>query len=203
VTLPGRRVSIAIAAAIACCATIATWAPAIPWRVAGGDIAEAETVPYILGIAHPTGFPAFTLLGWIFSHVVVVSTVAWRMNAFTSMCVALTAGGAVLLATAVECNVFAALAAAFVFAFGAIVRSEAVYASAQGLAGACTIFALVASVWYAKHGDRRALIAACACAGLGLATHPVAIWVLPALLSPQPGNGPRSRVARLHLPASH
>ena len=27
------------------------------------DTGEMDTVPYILGIAHPTGFPAYVLLG--------------------------------------------------------------------------------------------------------------------------------------------
>ena len=32
------------------------------------DSGELATVAYTLGIAHPTGYPLFTLVGWIFSH---------------------------------------------------------------------------------------------------------------------------------------
>jgi len=48
----------------------------------GWDTGEMQTVPYMLGITHPTGFPLFVLSGWVFSHVVAISTVAWRMNFF-------------------------------------------------------------------------------------------------------------------------
>jgi len=170
-----------VAALAAAGVTLALLAPSTPWRVWTGDTAEAQTVPYILGIAHPTGFPAYVLLGWLWSHIVAVGTVAWRLNAFTLLCVALTSAGVVALAAFMECNIVAALVAALAFAFGSVVRSEAVLANAQALAALCAIWALAAAVLYARHGDRRALIAACACAGLGLATHPATLWVLPAI----------------------
>jgi len=44
-----------------------------------------QTVPYILGIAHPTGFPGYTLLGWLYAHVVPIGTVAWRMNLLSAL----------------------------------------------------------------------------------------------------------------------
>jgi len=180
--LPNRRTSTAIGAAIAFCATIATLAPGLSADPSTGDTAEAQTVPYILGIAHATGFPAYTLLGWLFSHVLPFGTVAWRLNLFTALCVAVTAAGVVLLADAIAANAFAALAAALIFAFGNIVRSEGHFANALSLAGLCGVYALAAAVWYARSGDRRALLAACAWAGLGLATHPSIVFVLPAIV---------------------
>ncbi len=179
--LPNRRTSVTIATVAVFCATLAVLLPAMPWRVWTGDTAEAQTVPYILGIAHPTGFPAYTLLGWVFSHVFAFGTVAWRLNLFTASCVALTSAGVVLLAAALGSNAFAAAIAGLAFAFGSSIRGEAVLANAQGLAGTCIVFALLAAVIYARAGRPPALIASCACAGLGLATHPAAIWVLPGI----------------------
>ena len=157
------------------------YGPSVPPQPGYGDTAEFQTVPYILGIAHPTGFPAFTLAGWIFSHAVAFGTVAWRMNLFAAICTALTAATVAVLATALECNAFAAIAAAVAFACGNLVWHGAAYANAHALAGLCIVAALTASVLFAKHGDRRALYTACACAGFGLATHPETIWVLPAI----------------------
>ena len=37
--------------------------------VARWDTAEAQTVPPLLGTMHPTGFPAYVLLGWLASVV--------------------------------------------------------------------------------------------------------------------------------------
>lgn len=157
------------------------YGPSVPAQPGYGDTAEFQTVPYILGIAHPTGFPAFTLAGWLFSHAVAFGTVAWRMNLFSAICTALTISSVAVLATALECNVFAALAAALAFACGNLIWHGGAYANAHALAGLFIVTALTGSVIFAKHGDRRALFTACACAGFGLATHPETIWVLPAI----------------------
>jgi hypothetical protein len=97
------------------------------------------------------------------------------------VCTALTASCVVLLAIALEADAFAALAAAFVFAFGKLVWAGATVASPQTLAGLFIVASLTGSVSFARCGNRRALFAACVCAGLGMATHPVALWVLPAI----------------------
>src|SRR6185312_7734043 len=54
---------------------------------ASWDTAELQGVPYILGISHPTGFPFFVLLGYVWSHVVAVGSVAFRMNAMSAVCI--------------------------------------------------------------------------------------------------------------------
>jgi hypothetical protein len=48
--------------------------------VGSWDVGEMQTVLYILGIAHTTGYPAFVLAGWIFSHAFAIGGVAWRIN---------------------------------------------------------------------------------------------------------------------------
>ncbi|MGA2394749.1 MAG: DUF2723 domain-containing protein [Candidatus Lustribacter sp.] len=154
----------------------------LPSQVGHGDTAEYQTVPYILGIAHPTGFPAYVLTGWLFSHVLAFGTIAWRMNAYSAICTALTAGGVVLLASALGTGAIAATAAGLTFAFGAAVWHGAAFASAHSLSGLLIVGALLGSVSFARSGQRRVLLAACACAGFGLATQPETIWVLPALV---------------------
>jgi hypothetical protein len=104
------------------------------------------------------------------------------MNAFAALCTALTVAGVVLLAAALEARTLAALAAALTFAFGSVVWHGAAFASAHALSGLLIVGALIGSVVFARDGDRRALFAACGCAGFGMATHPEAIWVLPALV---------------------
>ncbi len=44
------------------------------------DAGELSTVAYTLGIAHPTGYPLFTLVGWLFSHLPVSASVVYRLN---------------------------------------------------------------------------------------------------------------------------
>ncbi|MGQ9785313.1 MAG: glycosyltransferase family 117 protein [Anaerolineae bacterium] len=63
-----------------------------------GDSGEFQFVPYILGIAHPTGYPLYVMLGWLWSHLLPLGNVAYRMNLFSSLWAALTVGAGYLLA---------------------------------------------------------------------------------------------------------
>jgi len=49
------------------------------------DGGEFQFVPYIAGIAHPTGYPLYTMLGWLWSHVLPLGDVAYRMNFFSAL----------------------------------------------------------------------------------------------------------------------
>lgn len=46
----------------------------------GGDAGEFQVVPYVLGIAHYTGYPFYTLLGWLWSHLIPWSSPDVRLN---------------------------------------------------------------------------------------------------------------------------
>jgi hypothetical protein len=54
------------------------------------DSGELDAVAYTFGVAHPTGYPLFTLLGWLFTRL-PLGTVAWRMNL---MCLLFVVGSA-------------------------------------------------------------------------------------------------------------
>lgn len=162
-------------------ATLIAYATMLSANVAFGDEAEAQTVPYILGIAHPTGFPAYTLAGWLFSHALPFGTVAWRLNLFTAACTALTVAGVYLLAVTLAENVAVAVLAALIYAFGFTAWNTALHANAQSPATPLEIFALYGCLVFARNGSARALVAACACCGLGIADHPFAVWTVPAI----------------------
>jgi hypothetical protein len=49
------------------------------------DGGEFQFVPYIAGIAHPTGYPLYTMLGWLWSHILPFGDVAYRMNLFSAL----------------------------------------------------------------------------------------------------------------------
>jgi Protein of unknown function (DUF2723) len=160
-----------------------TYATMLAPGVAIGDQAEAQTVPYMLGIAHPTGFPAYILAGWIFSHVVALGTVAWRLNAFTAFATALCATGVFLISVTLTGEALAAILAGIVFAFGTVIWHSAVQANAQSLAAPCAIATLYASIVAAHTGKRAAFVAACVCCGVGMAAHPQALWSIFAIIT--------------------
>lgn len=47
--------------------------------VPGGDSGELISVSYALGVAHPPGYPLYTLLGHLFTYI-PIGNVAWRVN---------------------------------------------------------------------------------------------------------------------------
>jgi hypothetical protein len=56
--------------------------------IAFGDWGEMQTVPHVLGVAHPTGYPTYVILAWIVDHV-PIGSVALRANLLSSLLVAL------------------------------------------------------------------------------------------------------------------
>ena len=67
------------------------------WRVMPGvgfwDTAEFQTIPPILGTAHPTGYPAYVILGWLASIVLApFGEAAFRMNLLSAILVGVAAG---------------------------------------------------------------------------------------------------------------
>ncbi len=69
------------------------------------DGGELTTVLWTYGIAHPTGYPLFSLLGGLFVHIPLTSEVAVRANLFANLCTSL-ACGTFYLAFVSALNVF-------------------------------------------------------------------------------------------------
>ena len=66
----------------------------------GGDAGELIYNAHRAGVAHPPGYPIFTMLGYIASHSIPFGSVAWRVN-MTS--VAYSTGAAVFLYLSILC----------------------------------------------------------------------------------------------------
>ena len=150
--------------------------------VAFWDIGEMQTVPYLLGIPHPTGFPLFLLGGWLSSHALPFGDPAWRISFFCAAAGAASAWLLWYLVRDLTRSGLAGLAAAIAFAAGDIVWTRAIRAEVHDLVLFCSALAIVAARRAGATGSPRALwTAACAC-GLGLATHPATLFTLPCVL---------------------
>ena len=161
------------------------------------DTGEAQTVPATLSIFHPTGFPVYALIGWLWSQL-PIGEVAWRMNLLSAICVALAAGLVVLIAGHLieESNRFlragAAGVAGLAFAFAAEPWENATRADVHALNVvfvALVVWLLISWAAAYRSGSRRAdrwLVAAALAFGLGIGAHPlvgltafgVAAWLL-------------------------
>lgn len=152
-----------------------------PIEPASWDTAELQGVPYILGITHPTGFPFYVLAGYLWSHALALGSVAWRMNAMTGVAMAIASVAAYGVALEFGASAPAALLATLWFAFTENIWSHAIRAEAQVLAVACCAVAIYAFLRWMHAGNDRWFLAAFALCGLGMAAHPNALWILPAL----------------------
>ena len=149
---------------------------------ASWDTAELQGVPYILGISHPTGFPLYVLTGYAWSHLVAIGSIAWRMNAMSAIVMGVTAATGFAVALEFGASMPVGLAATLWFAFTQNVWAHAIRAEAQDLAVACSALAIYAFVRWLHGATAQWFAGAFALAGLGMAAHPNALWILPALL---------------------
>ncbi len=67
---------------------IQTMSRSIPY-IDGGEL---TTDIWTLGIAHPTGYPLFSMLGYLFVHIPILPEVAARANLFAALCTSIAAG---------------------------------------------------------------------------------------------------------------
>jgi len=148
------------------------------------DTAEAQTVPHTLSIFHPTGFPTYALLGWLWSQI-PLGEVAWRMNLLSGVCLAASAGLVVLTTGHViderhpGIRAGAAAAAGGAFAFAAEPWAIAVHADVHALNTFFTaliiwlLFTWRAAEWSAARRAGGWLLAAALAFGLGVGNHPL------------------------------
>ncbi|MDO8674171.1 MAG: DUF2723 domain-containing protein [Dehalococcoidia bacterium] len=86
------------------------WATLAP-GVTGGDSAEFQFIPYILGIAHYTGYPLYTLVGKVWSFL-PFGTVAYRMNLLSAVLGAIAVAATFLMCWSLTRSKLAAMAGA-------------------------------------------------------------------------------------------
>ncbi len=139
-------------------------------------------VPWIFGIAHPTGFPAFTLAAGIFAHLFPAGAVAWRIALFSAIAMSAACWAIFASLRELKCEVWIALGASWVFAFGEVAWTRGTRAEVHALAAGLAALTLYFCVrWYAR-GESRAFALGALSWGLAIATHPVTALLAPALL---------------------
>lgn len=118
---------------------LATLAP----TVLEADGGEFQFVPWLPGIAHPTGYPLYILLGWLWTHLLPIGEVAWRMNLLSAVLAAAAVGLTYTVArqmldrtlhdTPLPARIIAAVMAAATFAVSHTFWSQALIAEVYAL----------------------------------------------------------------------
>lgn len=146
------------------------------------DVGEMDTVPYILGIAHPPGLPLYTLIGWAFTHLLPFGSVAWRMSLLSAAAMSGAAWCIGAIVRELRRDETAALVAALLFAAGSVAWGVATRADVHALAtlGFAATICLVMR-WCRSASERDFFIAAVVF-GITVAMHPIALCMLPGLI---------------------
>jgi hypothetical protein len=155
------------------------------------DTAEFQAVPPLLGTLHPTGFPAYTILGWVGSALFQpLGSPAYRMNLLSAIYVASAAAVTVVLVRQLTGRVVIAIAAGLVLFLTPIAWRIATHADAHALHVLLLgiVFALLFA-WESRvraddgprPGADRWLLAAAAAYGVAMANHTVALLAAPGI----------------------
>jgi Protein of unknown function (DUF2723) len=186
-----REVLLAIAGGVAALALyLHSLAPTITMANGAGDSGELASTAYTLGIAHPTGYPLYTLLGFVVTHL-GGGEPAFSLNVFSAVMGAVTVGLLLLLALHVAWRAvpgapwpLAAVAsgiAVLAFALSTNFWTEAVVTETRTLALALDTLILVLLVVPRPRAGRHVLLAA-VLYGLALSDHLLSLYLAPALI---------------------
>jgi len=120
------------------------------------DSLELQLALPTFAIVHPTGYPLYTLLGWLLTVIVPFGDAAYRVNLFS----ALAASGAVVLVYAVarclDAATVPASVAALLFAISPVWWSQATIAEVYDLQGPLTLLVVYTLLrWDAATGGER------------------------------------------------
>ncbi len=162
---------------LACALYARTTAPALG---GGFDSEEFQHAAYTLSVAHSTGYPLYLILGKIFTTLVPIGNIAYRMNLLSAI---LSAGAATLVylnAMQLTQSRMASIAAAAIFATNSAIWRQAGVASVGPLN-----LLLLAAIMYALllwRAHRAPIEPAAFLFGLSLTHHRSALFLLPAII---------------------
>jgi hypothetical protein len=150
--------------------------------IGSGDTAEFQRVAPTLGVAHPTGYPLYTILGWLWSRLPLGGTPAWRMNLFSASTAALAIGTLFLIARTLGQARLVATAAALTLTVSSTFWSQATIAEVYALAALIQALLIQALLRWRQRGRGWPLWIAGLLLGLGLAHHRTIILMIPGAL---------------------
>lgn len=141
-----------------------------------------QVVPWIFGIPHATGFPAFVILAGLFAHVFAVGSVAWRIAFFCALCMSGAAWLVARIVREIDGDPWIGAAAGCIFAFGHVAWTRGTRAEVHAAALFFALLTICAFLRWFRFSRTSDLAAAFAAWGIGIAVHPIVVLLLPALM---------------------
>jgi hypothetical protein len=203
--LPVGAAAATLAPALVVIVVIVVVAPGLMPDVGYWDTGEFQTVAPLLGTAHPTGYPTYVILGYLVNLLLTpIGEPAFRMNAFSLLCVAAGAAATVRLTTRLTGSAILGAAAGLGLATTPVAWNLATHADphALHLAFVAILFAVLVRWEHARRdaetGADRWLVLAAVIFGLSAGNHSLTLLlaapVMLYVLSVQPGIVRRPRL---------
>ncbi len=146
--------------------------------LAFGDWGEMQTVPHVLGVAHPTGYPTYLILSWL-AHLVPIGSIAFRANLLSAVLVAGALGVTVAILARLGTRPAIAGGAALVLGAVGTVWAAATVAEVNPLHLLFVALLLHRALVWEEHRRPRDLILGAALLGLALGNHLLTLFVAP------------------------
>ena len=160
------------------CAYFATLYPS----VAGGDSGELIAAAAEHGVAHPPGYPLYTMLTAA-AAALPIGTVAWRANAASALFAAIAAALLAFTVATLTGRWWAGAAAAIAFALSPVVWLYATSAEVFSLNNLLIATQLTLLALNERNPDRRLVLAAALVMGLGVANHHTSVLFTAIMLA--------------------
>jgi tetratricopeptide (TPR) repeat protein len=170
-----NRVALSIVFILALSIYLATLCPS----VYVGDSGDFITASYTLGVAHPSGYPLYSILGKIFS-MIPYGSVAWRYNLMSAVFAA--SASAIVSATVIKLskNPKAAAGAGLLYATSVSVWDQATVAEVYGFHGLLLASSIFFGICWRDKKKTNYLILCAFTLGLSMTNHISTILYLPA-----------------------
>lgn len=170
-----------------------TLAPGLTWAHNGADGGDLIVAAFSLGVSHPPGYPAYTLLAHLFS-LLPWGSIAFRVNLLSALGASLAAGSLALCVNLLSPQkpgvnrLSAALAAAWLLAFSPFLWSQALIAEVYAPAAALTGFTVWQALRFRQSPSQINGLTLGLLWGISLGFHSTNLFLLPivawALLAP-------------------
>ncbi len=145
----------------------------LTWAHHGADGGDLITAAMTLGVPHPSGYPTYTLLGWLFSRL-PLGAPAWRFNLLSALATAGATFWVYRIITDRTGNRWAGVIGGWAFALTPLVWGQAVIAEVYGV----NLFFVGLLLWLL---NRRNFFWSGVVFGLALGTHLTVIFWLPVV----------------------
>ncbi|MDO8485992.1 MAG: DUF2723 domain-containing protein [Candidatus Limnocylindrales bacterium] len=180
-TVPADSRSVRLAPAIVGAIAFVVYARTLLPGIAFGDWGEMQTVPHVLGVAHPTGYPTYVVLSWL-AQLVPVGSIALRANLLSAVLVSVAL--AVTVTILLRLGTRPIIAVGVALALGAVrtVWSAATVAEVNPLHLLFVALLLHRALAWEERRLRRDLSIGALLLGLALGNHLLTLFVAPCIV---------------------